>query len=85
MPTDTEARYGLTWRVTPDLLGVLNPSGLFEATNPAWHSTLGYTADEIESRQFFDFVHPGDIAATRAAFVDIKQGKPILKLSLIHI
>ena len=79
MPTDTEARYGLTWRVTPDLLGVLNPSGLFEATNPAWHSTLGYTADEIESRQFFDFVHPGDIAATRAAFVDIKQGKPILK------
>ncbi len=79
MSTDTTERYGLTWRVTPDLLGILNSNGLFESTNPAWAKTLGYTAEEIESRQFFDFVHKDDIPRTEEAFVAIKQGNPILQ------
>lgn len=79
VPSDTEERYGLTWRVTPDLLGILNPGGRFEATNPAWFATLGYSAAEIEERAFFDFIHPDDIQRTEQAFIDIQQGKPILK------
>lgn len=71
-------RYSLTWKVTPDLLGILSDSGRFEHTNPAWQKTLGLKPEEIESREFFDFIHPDDIARTRDAFVRMKLGHPIL-------
>lgn len=78
MLTDTQERYGLTWEVTPDMLGVLSASAFFETTNPAWFTTLGWKADEIESRAFFEFLHPDDLARTQEAFVEIQTGKPIL-------
>lgn len=68
----------LTWRVTPDLLGVLDASGYFTHTNPAWFATLGLKPEEIESRQFFEFIHQADIPKTERAFVEIQKGKPIL-------
>jgi PAS domain S-box-containing protein len=77
--TDTQERYGLTWRVTPDLLGILSPNGLFEATNPAWAKTLGYEAEEIERQPFFNFIHPDDIPRTEEAFESIKLGNPVLQ------
>jgi PAS domain-containing protein len=36
----TQAR-GLTWLVSPDLLGALNSDGCFETANPAWQTVLG--------------------------------------------
>lgn len=71
--------HSLTWRVTPDLLGVLDAAGKFMKTNPAWFATLGRTSDDIESRLFFDFVHPDDMAITAKAFVDVQKGLPILQ------
>ena len=71
--------HDLTWRVTPDLLGICSPSGRFEATNPAWQKALGYSAAEIESRHLMSFVHPDDRPSTEQAFVEIQQGKPILQ------
>ncbi len=69
--------YELYWRATPDLIGVMTASGLFESTNPAWFTTLGYTAPEIETRQFIDFVHPDDHEKTLGAFVTLQQGNPL--------
>jgi sigma-B regulation protein RsbU (phosphoserine phosphatase) len=60
-------------------LGILNTSGLFESTNPAWFATLGYEAEEIESRPFIDFVHQDDIPRTEKAFENIQNGKPVLR------
>lgn len=71
-------RYSLTWQVTPDLLGVLDKSGTFTDTNPAWFKTLGRLPEDIENRQFFDFIHPDDIPKTEQAFFDIQNGNPIL-------
>ncbi|WP_235962650.1 PAS domain-containing sensor histidine kinase [Jannaschia marina] len=68
----------LVWRITPDLLAVTDADGIFKRTNPAWLETLGRMPDDIESRLFFDFVHPDDIAKTAKAFVDIQCGRPIL-------
>ncbi|MEM7643873.1 MAG: PAS domain-containing sensor histidine kinase [Pseudomonadota bacterium] len=72
---DTES---LTWRVTPDLLGMLDSNGMFMRTNPAWFETLGLLPEEIESHLFFDFIHPEDMAKTAKAFVDIQMGRPVL-------
>lgn len=71
-------KYSLTWHVTPDLLGILSDAGHFENTNPAWFTTLGLKPDEIERRDFFDFIHPDDIDRTKTAFERIRQGEPIL-------
>jgi len=78
MPTHMD-RTTLTWKVTPDLLGVVDASGIFTDTNPAWLTTLGLLPEEIESRQFFEFLHPDDLDRSRAAFEEVKQGKPVLQ------
>ncbi|MBY6067743.1 PAS domain-containing sensor histidine kinase [Leisingera aquaemixtae] len=78
MPTHID-RTSLTWKVTPDLLGVVDASGIFTDTNPAWFRTLGLLPAEIESRQFFDFLHPGDMSRTEAAFERLKHGEPVLQ------
>ena len=70
------------WRVTPDLLGVVDSSGQFTQTNPAWNSVLGYSAEEVESRPFRDFLHPDDHAKSDAAFEAIQRGEPILDFEL---
>jgi PAS domain S-box-containing protein len=78
MPTHLD-RTTLTWKITPDLLGVIDSSGIFTDTNPAWFKTLGLLPEEIESRQFFHFLHPDDMSRTEAAFELVKQGNPVLQ------
>ena len=68
------------WHVTPDLLGVLDRDGHFTQTNPAWAHTLGYTAEQIQNRPFFDFLHPDDLAASKEGFAEILDGTPVLNL-----
>ena len=72
---------GRTWQITPDLLGVLNHEGYFEATNPAWQVTLGWSEEELASTHFIDFVHPKDKAGTQNVWLNFKQaGEPALGL-----
>ncbi|MGB3555239.1 MAG: PAS domain-containing sensor histidine kinase [Jannaschia sp.] len=69
----------LTWRVTPDLLGILSADGRFRHTNPAWFTTLGRQPEDIESRLFFDFIHPEDLGRTAGAFAEVQKGNPVLQ------
>ncbi|PTX54882.1 PAS domain S-box-containing protein [Litoreibacter ponti] len=73
---DTES---LTWRVTPDLLAVVDEGGIFLDVNPAWMQTLGRRPDELKSRPFLEFLHPDDVAATEDAYLKLQHGVPILK------
>jgi PAS domain S-box-containing protein len=43
-------------------------SAAFERVNPAWTTSLGWTAEEIEGRPYSDFVHPDDLGSSAAAF-----------------
>jgi sigma-B regulation protein RsbU (phosphoserine phosphatase) len=49
------------WRLSPDLLGLVNLGGFFFETNPAWQTVLGWSEEEIRSKTFIDFLHPDDI------------------------
>ncbi|MBD9397470.1 PAS domain-containing protein [Pseudomonas sp. PDM11] len=72
---------GRTWQITPDLLGVLNHDGYFEATNPAWQTTLGWSEEELASVHFLEFVHPRDQEATQRVWLKFKEaGEPALGL-----
>ncbi len=70
----------LTWSVSSDLLSVIElGSGCFEQVNPAWETTLGFAAVEMERRNFGDFLHPDDMAASLAAFEQVRRGDPVLR------
>ena len=71
--------FGRTWKVSPDLLGVLKLDGYFEHSNPAWQATLGWSAEEIRSTPFLDLIHPDDLQRTYAAWEAASQGQPALR------
>jgi len=68
-----------TWEITPDILGVLNPQGFFEASNPAWKTTLGWSVETIRTTKFFDFIHPDDLPRTYDAWDAVNEGHPVLR------
>ena len=71
--------FSLTWRVSPDLLAVLNVEGRFEHLNPAWQATLGWTDDEIRAMPFMSLVHPDDHARTLVVWQAALRGQPALR------
>ena len=68
----------LTWKVSPDLLGIVNQHGKFVETNPAWQTLLGWSESEIRSMVFSDFLHPDDVDRTLDLFANLKKGEPAL-------
>jgi PAS domain S-box-containing protein len=59
------------WRLSQELLVMALPNGTIENVNPTWTHLLGWTADELVQVSFVKFVHPDDLAATKAAFAKI--------------
>jgi PAS domain S-box-containing protein len=76
----TQAR-GLTWKLSPDLLGALNSKGFFETANPAWGTVLGWSEAEVLSMSIFDLLHPDDREHTRAGFELTQVGQPALRFA----
>jgi PAS domain S-box-containing protein len=54
------------WELSNELLGTAGFDGYFKRVNPAWERTLGWTAEELCSRPFVEFVHPEDRERTEA-------------------
>ena len=70
---------GVTWAVNPDLLAVVDLTGRFIATNPAWTLTLGYSAEEMRGFQYLDLLHPDDMESAQAALATLSRGEPVLQ------
>lgn len=50
---------------SPDILAIVAPNGHFTKVNPTFCELLGYTAEEITSRPFIEFIHPDDLKNTK--------------------
>ncbi|MEO1480567.1 MAG: PAS domain-containing protein [Myxococcota bacterium] len=61
-----------------DLLSVASSDGTFRWVNPAFTRTLGWSAEELTSRPFMEFVHPDDVAATLAELESVRNGKNVV-------
>jgi len=61
-----------------EMLCIANLDGYFLRVNPTFERTLGYSAEELVSRPFLDFVHPGDREATLAAMERLAQGLDVV-------
>jgi len=70
---------GVTWQVTPDLMGALNSQGYFETSNPAWQTILGWSEEEVASMSIFELLHPDDVERTRAGFDLTQIGQPAIR------
>ena len=70
---------GLTWQVSPDLLGALNSKAYFETSNPAWKTVLGWSEEEVASMSIFEILHPDDVERTRVGFELTQQGQPAIR------
>jgi PAS domain S-box-containing protein len=62
-----------------DLLCIADFDGRLKLVNPAWTSTLGWTAEELTQRPMIDFIHPDDHAATSAVRVRVYAGESLVR------
>ncbi|MDI6644125.1 MAG: PAS domain S-box protein [Methanobacteriaceae archaeon] len=64
-----------------ELLTIADFKGYFKQVNPAWESTTGWSAEELLSRPYLDFIHPDDYEATLKSSNDLTEGKAALKFT----
>lgn len=62
-----EDKFKSVFYLSSDLICVANSSYEFEKLNPAWEKELGWPLDELMEGSYLDFIHPDDIAKTKAA------------------
>jgi PAS domain S-box-containing protein len=60
-----------------DLFAVGRLDGYFTQVNPAFSKCLGWTAEELCSSRWLDFVHPDDQNATIGVAAVLSSGRPI--------
>jgi PAS domain S-box-containing protein len=51
-----------------DLVSILNFDGTIRYASPSHERVLGYPVEDLVGQNAFSFIHPDDLAATRAAF-----------------
>lgn len=68
-----------------DLMCIASVEGHFEQVNPAFVSTLGYSAEELCSRPYFDFVHPDDLEGTNTAASKLNDGEIVVSFQNRYI
>ncbi|MGB0678348.1 MAG: PAS domain S-box protein, partial [Polyangiales bacterium] len=61
-----------------DLLCTANDRLYFEALNPAWESTLGWSQAELRAKPFTDFVHPDDLDSTVRTAGQLLEGATVV-------
>ena len=62
-----------------DLFGIAGLNGYFRRINENFPRLLGYSADELKSRQFMDFVHPDDREKTTAEVGRLARGEQAIQ------
>jgi two-component system, cell cycle sensor histidine kinase and response regulator CckA len=58
-----------------DAMCIAGIDGYFQRVNPAFERMLDYTADELVSRPYLDFVHPEDVPKTTAEATQLAGGE----------
>jgi PAS domain S-box-containing protein len=74
MATRLELSTDRFFTLSLDMLCTAGFDGYFQALNPAWTKTLGWSIEQLRSRPFLDFVHPDDRASTIRETLCLQSG-----------
>ena len=74
-PAALERRF---YKLNGDMLGACGFDGVFRHVNSAWERVLGWSEQEMCSRQFIDLVHPEDVDGTLALAGRLAQGSSVV-------
>lgn len=66
----------LFFNLSPDLPAIANIKGYLVEVSDAWTTILGWSAAELTSRPYIDFVHPDDRGRTLAEMRSLYAGTP---------
>ena len=72
--TERTRERDLMWNTSPDLLLVIDFTGVFRQVNPTWTVLLGYAADELVGHHVNEFVLPSDHDETIEAYESAAHG-----------
>ncbi|HEU4891211.1 MAG TPA: ATP-binding protein, partial [Vicinamibacterales bacterium] len=61
-----------------DVLCVVGFDGYFKRVNPAWQRVLGYTAEELTTRPYLEFIHPEDREPSKQEAIKLESGEVLL-------
>jgi PAS domain S-box-containing protein len=62
------------WNNALDLMSVTTEDGVLRSVSPSWTTVLGYLPDEMEGRNYIEFVDPEHLEVSRAAMAEILDG-----------
>jgi PAS domain S-box-containing protein len=62
------------WRLSIDLILIVQMDSRIVATNPAWTRILGWHDDELIGSNLFDLIHPDDVESTRNEVGRMSEG-----------
>lgn len=81
----TEER-DLMWDTAPDLMAVIDFSGVFRRVNPAWTRLLGYSPRRLIGRHVNEFIVPEDHSSTVNAYERAARGEqPLVINRFVHV
>ncbi|MBK5407860.1 diguanylate cyclase [Pseudomonas sp. TH34] len=76
MAVDLQALYPKLIHLMLDTVFVVDSDNLIVFVSDACEALLGYRADELTGTLITDYMHPEDLARTRASIVRVMNGKP---------
>ena len=72
----SESRYRLLADNATDIIATYGMDGVFRYISPAIEGAMGYRPDELVGQPFWNFMHPDDVNAVRAAFTAYAKAGP---------
>ena len=76
MPVDLQALYPKLIHLMLDTVFVVDRHNQIVFVSDACEALLGYRADELTGTAITDYMHPDDLALTRASIVRVMNGQP---------
>ena len=76
MPVDLQALYPKLVHLMLDTVFVVDRDNQIVFVSDACEALLGYRADELTGTPITDYMHPDDLAVTRASIIRVMNGQP---------
>lgn len=73
------------FRLSLDLMAIIDGDGRLRQHNDIWKSTLGYEREEIYGRRFLDFIHAKDVESVETIlhFLSVKEGRQLIEARIL--